>query len=102
MLALPSATARRLEGLEPLLSGAAGVGGPAYAEGPQDLSLGRATGLWQWILPSAFQFMTNSSYLGRWGGAGREETRSPRASQLQPLSQLCGLPLCPVWCSLRP
>nr|XP_008508058.1 PREDICTED: cationic amino acid transporter 4-like isoform X3 [Equus przewalskii] len=80
---------RRPEGLAAPLSRAAQVCRPAHAvgySGPQDLSPGAelrvfGSGLWPalvwWTLPSAFQFMTNSSYLGRWSRAGREEARTP-------------------------
>ena len=53
---------------------------------PQDLSTGAVfqvtgSGPWPvlvwWTLPSTFQFMTKSSYLGRWSRAGREEARAP-------------------------
>lgn len=42
---------------------------------------GRWPELMWWTLFRTFQFMTNCSYLGRWGGAGREEAHSPKDPQ---------------------
>nr|XP_023502518.1 cationic amino acid transporter 4-like isoform X3 [Equus caballus] len=84
---------RSWRGWKLLLSRAARVYRPAHAGGPsrpQDLSPGAklqvlGSGSWPalvwWTLPSTVQFMTNSSYLGRWSRVGREEARSPRDPQ---------------------